>query len=135
MYDLQMAMLAADSTLPKMSSVNGSTENAEKLFSYLSDFPYEKVEDFFLAYSSEGKADEVAVIALKNAADAAEAKQTLKKHTENRIKLYQQYEPSQVERVQKALIFTSGKYVGLIICNNSPAVKATFDKATAGVSS
>ncbi|MEA4832938.1 hypothetical protein SDC9_97310 [bioreactor metagenome] len=126
LYDLQKTMLAADSLLPEMSSVNGSAEDASEMFTYLSNMPYNKVENYFLAYSSEGKADEIAVITVKNSADIEEAKKSLDEHVKNRIKLYEQYDPTQLERVNKALIFTSGKFAVLIISDNAAAVRNSF---------
>ena len=68
MEDLQAALLAADPSLPEMLSVTGDVEDAARLFTYVSDFPYEKVENFLLSYSATGKADEIAVIAVKDPA-------------------------------------------------------------------
>lgn len=91
MTELQKVMLAADSSLPEMISVTSDADDATKLFSYLSDFPYDKVQSFLLSYSATGKADEIAVIATKSPEDAAEAAKTLHAHLESRIKLFQQY--------------------------------------------
>lgn len=127
MYDLQTAMLSADSTLPDMSSVNGSSEDAAELFAYLSDLSYDKVETYFLAYSTEGKADEIAVIAVKDAANVGEAEKSLDACVEKRRKLYEQYDPTQTERVEKALVFTNGQYAVLIICDKASDVKEAFE--------
>ena len=37
---------------------------------------YGKVDKFFVSYSNEGSADEIAVIALKNASDAARSRES-----------------------------------------------------------
>ena len=126
MYELQKSMLAADSTLPEMSSVNGSAENAEESFAYLSKLPYEKVEAYFLAYSAYGKADEIAVIAVKDTADLTAAKKSLDASVEGRLELYKQYDPTQVSRVEEALVFTEGRYAVLIISDNADAVRTAF---------
>ena len=127
MYDLSRAMLAADDTLPEMSYVSSSDENASDLFSYLSNLDYTLVDSYFLSYSSKGLADEIAVIALKNAADADAAKKTIDAHVQSRVAMYKQYDPSQTSRVEGAMVFTSGRYVVLIISDKQHEVKNAFD--------
>ncbi len=127
MYDLSRAMLAADDTLPDMSYVSNSDENASELFGYLSDMDYALVESYFLSYSSEGLADEIAVIAVKDAADVETAKKSIEAHVEDRVGLYTQYDPSQTERAEDALVFTSGQYAVLIISEKQDEVKTAFE--------
>ena len=127
MEDLQAAMLAADASLPEMLSVTGDVEDAARLFTYVSDFPYDKVENFLLSYSATGKADEIAVIAVKDKADVDAAAQTLRAHLEDRLKLFRQYEPEEVARAEQGQVFTSGSYAVLIICDDGAAVKAAFE--------
>lgn len=132
MYDLRQVMLAADSELPEMKSVSSSDSDAESLFAYLAEMDYKKVDSFFLSYSSEGLADEIAVIALKDIADVSIAKKALEEHVDSRRKLYQQYEPSQAIRVDKAVLFTRDQYVVLIISEKADAVKSAFERFVAG---
>ena len=77
MEQLQKAMLAADPTLAKditsITSNTGDASEAKKNFSYFSTLDYEKVDRYLLSYSSSGTADEIAVIAVKDAADVSEA--------------------------------------------------------------
>lgn len=129
LYDLSKQMLAADDTLPEMTTVNDSSETPETLFVYLSDLEYEKVEHFFLSYSTEGKADEIAIIAVKDPADAAAAQQSLERHIQSRQKLYDQYDPDQAVRVKEAQVFTQGQYAVLILCDKGQQVREAFEKA------
>ena len=127
MYDLSRAMLAADDTLPEMSYVSSSDENAAELFSYLSDLDYTLVDSYFLSYSSKGLADEIAVIALKNSADADAAKKTIDAHVQSRVAMYKQYDPSQTSRAEEAMVFVSGRYVVFIISDKQHEVKSAFN--------
>lgn len=99
MEQLQKAMLSADPTLAKditsITSNTGDASEAKKNFSYFSTLDYEKVDRYLLSYSSSGTADEVAVIAVKDAADVSEAASTLRAHVDDRLKLFQQYGPDQ----------------------------------------
>ena len=107
-------------------SADSSAEDAEDLFSYISDMDYTKVDKFFVSYSKEGNADEIAVIAVKDEADAADAEKSLKAHVQDRINVFTQYAPDQVKKAEKAEIFTSGKYAVLIICDKQADVKKAF---------
>jgi len=131
MEDLRERMLAAAPSLPEMKSVDDSADNAEELFAYLSDMDYGKVEHFFLSYSAKGLADEIAVIAVKNAADAAAAQASLQSHLEGRKLLYEQYQPDQLQRTESAEIFVKDQYAVLIVCDEVQAVKDAFRQAVA----
>ena len=131
MDGLRQSMLSAAPSLPEMKSVSDKDDNAENMFAYFSDLDYGKVEHFFLVYSATGLADEIAVIAVKDPADAAAARDSLASHLKDRTLLYQQYQPDQVPRVKDAELFVSGQYVVLIVCDEADAVKKAFSAATA----
>ncbi len=126
MEAMQQAMLAADPSLPEMLSITGSVEDAKRLFTYLSDFDYEKVDGYLLSYSSAGTADELAVVAVKDPADVNDAKASLEKHRGDRLKLFQTYGPEEAARVEKGEVFTEGPYAVLIICDDVQGVKDAF---------
>ena len=127
MKQLQQAMLAAAPSLSETASTTGDAADAKETFSYVSDLPYDKVENFLLSYSTTGKADEIAVIAVKDPADVTKAADSLRAHVESRRKLFLQYGPAEAARVEKAQVFTKDQYAVLIICDDSPAVKTAFD--------
>lgn len=129
MYDLRVAMEEADESLPSMLNASSAEEDAEENFKHISDMDYEKVDSFFVSYSEDGLADEITVIAVKDAADVKAAKESLKSHRQDRRKLFEQYEPEQVKRIDDGIVFTSGRYAVLIICDDGGAVRAAFEKA------
>ncbi len=127
MYELRKAMLEAQPDLPDMTAVSSSDEDAGALFAYLSDLDYEKVEGYFLAYSSDGKtANEFAVVCLKDAADLPALEASLKAHVQGRVNLYKSYAPECVKQASEAEIVTEGRYAALIMCEDLAAVKAAF---------
>jgi hypothetical protein len=130
MYDLRTAMEAADTSLPEMTVLSKNDENAESLFTdNISDMDYDKIDDFFVSYATEGKnADEIVVIAVKDKNDVNTAKQTLEDHRESRRKLFEQYEPEQVKRIEDGIIFTEKQYAVLIICDNRDGVRKAFEE-------
>ena len=54
MKQLQQAMLAAAPSLSETASTTGDAADAKETFSYVSDLPYDKVENFLLSYSTTG---------------------------------------------------------------------------------
>lgn len=129
MVQLQQTMLAADPGLTEMTSLTGSAPDGETLFAYVSALPYGKVEDFLLSYSTAGKADEVAVIAVKDQQDVEEAARTLRDHVAQRLTLFRQYGPDQAARVEQAQVFTKDNCAVLIIADQAQAVKTAFEQA------
>lgn len=126
MTKLAADMAAADTTLPDMLTVTDADADAEVSFASVSDMDYGKLAHYLLVYSSAGKADEICVIAVKDEADAEEAKAALKKHAGSRVRMYREYDASQAPRAEKAVVFAEGHYAVLIICDNPDAVKAAF---------
>lgn len=126
---LKETMLQADTTLPKMNLSTSEDKNAELNFSALTDLEYSRVDQYFYAYAKEGTAQEIAVIALKDAGDAADFMEALQKHVDNRIGTLQEYSPEQVEMAQNAVITREGSYVTLIICEKSGLVQKAFKEA------
>ena len=127
MEAMQQAMTAADPSLPEMLSVTSKVSDAKTLFTYLSDLDYEKVEGYLLSYSSSGTADEIAVIQVRDPADANEARASLEKHRDDRLKLFRTYGPDEAARVEQGVIGVSGPYAYLVICDGSEAVIEAFD--------
>ena len=132
MYDLSKAMCAADPSLPEMSRISSSDGNAADLFAYFSKLDYEKVDLYFLSYAAKGTAEEIGVIALKDARDAEECKKTLEDHVQDRINLYKTYAPDQVQRAEKAQVLISGRYVALIMCDEQKAVTEAMNSFLEG---
>lgn len=128
MYELEKTMLAADSGLPDMLCVGNWEENGEKTFSYLSNLDYNKVQDYFLAYASDGMAYEIAVIRLRDKADVPAAEDSLREHLEGRVRLYKTYEPEQMSRAESAVIKSDGSFVMLIMCDDPTAVENAFNE-------
>lgn len=119
-------MLAADKSLPAMSHAGSDDENGEELFTYLAEYDYEYVEEYFFSYASMGTAEEIAVIRLCDEEHAKDCADAVKEHVENRIIQFETYDPTQVPRCEEAVVFYNDAYVVLIICDNDDAVKDAF---------
>ena len=129
--DLAAAMTAAETTLPATETLTEESPEPETVFTAVSDMDYSKVDGFFICYSTEGKADEIAVIKVKDTKDTEEALASLTEHKEKRESMYATYDPTQVERVANGLAFSKGQYAVLIITDHPEDVKAAFENEVA----
>ena len=131
MYDLRVAMTGAAGELPEMLSVSSADDSAKDNFLYLSGLDYDKVDAYFLSYAKDGSAYEIAVIAVKDIADAPEAEQSLESHLDGRKNLYKNYSPENLPLAEAAEIGTNGRYVYLIMCSDVKAVRAAMEETIA----
>lgn len=123
MNELREAMLAADTTLPEMKVSTSEDEKGELNFTVFSDFDYERVQSYFYAYAAEGGPQEIAVVELKEAGDAAALMNTLQDHIEMREGALGEYAPDQLAMVEHAVIKQYGRYVAMIIAEKSGLVQ------------
>lgn len=119
--ELGESLVARAENLPDMTCVSSEGKDATgaELFPYLSDMDYSKVAGYYLAYSTAGSAEEIAVIRVKDAAALPEAKASLERHLENRAGLFRTYDSEQAAMLGKAEIVAAGDTAALIICENA----------------
>ena len=127
MQTLQEAMLAADTTLPEMKVASSEDAQAELNFSAFSDFAYDRVQSYFYAYAADGGSQEIAVVQLKDAGDAAALMNTLKNHLEDRRGALAAYAPDQMPLVDHAVLKQKGDCVAMIISEKSGLVQQAFE--------
>ena len=119
-------LVSAAAGLPEMSVVSSGDARGEELFPYLSDLDYAKVEGYYFAYAAGGTAEEIAVVLLKDAADAPELEQSLARHVQSRLGIFQNYDPSQVAMVEDGRMVVSGRLAVLAICADPDGVVSAF---------
>ncbi len=129
MYDLCYAMKSASANLADMSYASSEDENAEKLLSKIADFDYNKVKSFFILYATDGSksADEIVVVSAKDSDYIREMTALLRDHLEYRISLYKTYGPEQVPKLEKAEVFSDGKFAVLIAADDAAQIRDAFD--------
>lgn len=126
--DLMDSLVAADPSLPEMDRITDRDEDAELQFAVLSDLDYEKVEGYAQAFAADGQlADEISVILFRSAADLPAAEQSARERLAARREVYAAYAPREADRLDDAVIFTRGRYLVVIICNDAAAVRNTFE--------
>ena len=127
MQALQKSMLAADTTLPEMKVATSDDEQAELNFTAFSDFDYDRVQSYFYAYAADGGSQEVAVVELKEAGDAAVLMNTMQDHLEDRRGALTAYAPDQLPLVDHAVIKQKGQLVAMIISEKSGLIQQAVE--------
>lgn len=122
----------AAGTLPEMDTITSGDDRGQELFPYLSDLDYGKVDGYYFAYAKAGTAQEIAVIRLRDPADAQEAKASLERHVQGRLGVFRVYDPAQAAQVEDARILVSGSLVALVICQDPAPVEQAFRAALNG---
>ena len=127
MAALAQAMLDADPTLPEMAAASGSGEQGAADFTYLSNLEiYKLVDEYYYAAADAGTAEEIAVVKLKDAGDAAAMMDSLHQHVEARQGTFREYDPAQVPLTENAVVTREGRYVALIVCEKNGLVQNVF---------
>lgn len=124
--DMVLAMMEVDTTLPEMLVKSSGEEDARDNFFYLSSFDYKKIEGYCYAYASAGTAEEIAVVKLKDASDAAQMMDSLNEHVEARQGTFREYDPEQIPLTEDAVIIREGRYVALIVSEKNGLVQNHF---------
>lgn len=124
--ELEKKMLEADSTLPEMVVVHGSDKDAAQNFTGLSDIDYDRVDDYFYAYSKKGGAEEVAVIRMKSKEDISPMMDSIHAHLKDRKGTMEEYEPDKVGMIDKAVVTYEENEVAMIISDRSGLVQEQF---------
>lgn len=127
MSQLQETMLSADTTLPEMTKVSSEDKQADLNFTYLSDLNYDLVDSYFYAYATEGTAEEIAVIRLKDKSDVSSMMQSIHEHIKNRQGTFQEYDPEQAVLTEKAVVTRQGNYIAMIISPKNGLVQKAFE--------
>ena len=127
MAALAQAMLDADPPLPEMAAASGSGEQGAADFTYLSNLEiYKLVDEYYYAAADAGTAEEIAVVKLKDAGDAAAMMDSLHQHVEARQGTFREYDPAQVPLTENAVVTREGRYVALIVCEKNGLVQNVF---------
>ena len=124
MFDLAETLRAAHNGKTELSYASSSDDDPESELAYVCDIDYGKVKDFLMLFAADGSksADEIVVIVLKDQADV----KMLRTHVEKRKALYDAYEPALAKALNKAEVFSEGRYAVLIVSENAYDVRNAF---------
>lgn len=90
----------------------------------------EEVENFVLYVAlTNMKANEVAVIKVKDASEIANIKQKIIKRVETQKKKCKDYIPKEYALIENYILKTNGNYIIFAICQDAPQIERAFDEA------
>lgn len=124
--EIMKAITESQSELPELGQI---TQEDEEFTTYLSDYysiPTEQVEDGAICYADGVEASEIAVLVLKDEKDSETVQTALTEYIQNRAKIFEGYAPQQAELVKNGLVVVNGKYVALLICQDTSVAKTAF---------
>lgn len=124
--EIATAITDGQSNLPELQQITWSDE---EFHTYLSDYYMidgEQVEDGAICYADGVEASEIAVLALKDGKDSETVKKELEKYIQNRTKVFEGYAPQQAEMVKNGTVVVHGKYVALLICQDTSKAEKSF---------
>ena len=81
---------------------------------------YDTIEDGAIAYGDNGSADELSILKLK---DGTSAQKALEGRLQNRKTQFENYKPSEMPKLEAALIFEVNGYWVLIVSDNAESIK------------
>lgn len=125
-----------DGILTEVTDTNNDTrmyygdEKYEEYFEYLYDTSYDRVDDGAYAYASSAYADEITVVHATSEDDIKVVKGHLEDRIERRIQDFNGYKPEEVDKLDKAVIKTSGNYILMVVADNPEEVADAFIKLT-----
>ena len=122
------AIVVISKVTRKVKKAAKEFKEAEEEFSVFSDFSYDRVQSFFYAYAADGGCQEIAVVQLKEAGDAAALMNTFKEHLKERHDALAVYQPKQVPLVDHAVIKQKGSQVTMIISEKNGLIQKVFEE-------
>ncbi|HAG44839.1 MAG TPA: hypothetical protein DCL31_17845, partial [Clostridium sp.] len=104
----------------------GDNDKLQKLY----DIKADEIENFILYVAPTNlKADEVAVIKVKDANDVESVKEKLSKRVEEQGKSFKDYLPDEYFLIEKHVLKTKDNYVLLAISKDADKIESAFDEA------
>ncbi|WP_291580161.1 DUF4358 domain-containing protein [Clostridium sp. UBA6640] len=104
----------------------GDNDKLQKLY----DINADEIENFVLYVAPTNlKADELAVIKVKDANDVESVKERLSKRVEEQGKSFKDYLPDEYFLIEKHVLKTKDNYVLLAISKDADKIESAFDEA------
>lgn len=124
--EIAEAVINSQSAIPALSKLIYGDEGFD---AYLSDYyllDSEKVKEGVICYAEGVEASEIAVLVLGDESDAKLIEKSLLAYVENRSGVFDGYAPQQAALVKNGDVVVNGKYVALLICQDTSVAKTAF---------
>lgn len=104
----------------------GDLEKLQKLYQIEAG----KVEDFILyTASSNVKADELAVIKVKDASETESVKEKIQQRIETQTVKFKDYRPEEYFLIEKHVLKTKGRFILFAVSQEADQIESVFDEA------
>lgn len=124
--EIAQAIIDGQSELSKLDQI---TSKDQEFASYISNdyqIRTEQIEDGTVCYADGANANEIAVFVLKEKEDSETVQKALEEYIQNRAGVFEGYAPQQAAMVKDGMVVENGKYVALLICQDTSAAKEAF---------
>lgn len=124
--EIAEAILESQSGLPTLTPL---TAEEDYFANYLTDYyqlDNDHVEDGVIYYADGVEGTELAVLLLKDESAAKTAESQLSQYLKNRTNDFGGYAPQQAELVENGGIAVHGRYIALLICQNTESAQSAF---------
>lgn len=125
-HEIAAAILDSQTELPELQQAAFKDKD---FVSYLSDYyliQREQMKDGVICYADGVEASEIAVLVMADEKDSEAAKTALEEYVQNRAGVFEGYAPQQAALAKKGIIVVNGKYVALLVCQDTSAAKTAF---------
>ncbi|MDO4168302.1 MAG: DUF4358 domain-containing protein [Lachnospiraceae bacterium] len=124
--EMVQTIMESQEKLPTLEQI---APEDEEFISYVSNYYQindEQVEDGDICYADGEEASEIAVLVLKDEKDSETIQTAWKEYIQNRAGVFEGYAPQQAAMVKDGVVVGNGKYVALLICQDTSAAKEVF---------
>ncbi len=119
-------LLTEVGNFPSMRTLTLKDKDAIEVLSETLYLNTDVIEDVYYQFSEFGTAEELLLIRVKERPDVDSIKESLQKHMDDRINLFDTYDPEQAVIARNGLVLSKETYVGFIICQQSEIARAKF---------
>lgn len=114
---------------PELPTLIQAISPNKDFITYLSDYymiDTKQIKDGAIYYSDGIEASEIAVLILADEKESETIQSAFTEYIKNRANVFEGYAPQQATLVKNGIIEIRGKYVALLICNDTSAAKTAF---------
>lgn len=125
-YEIATVIMESQSELPSLDQMTPKDEN---FILWLSDYyliSTGQVADGVICYADGVEASEIAVLVLADEKNSKVVCEALNEYMQNRAGVFEGYAPQQAALVKDGIVVANGRYVALLICQDTSAAETAF---------
>ncbi|MDO4298202.1 MAG: DUF4358 domain-containing protein [Lachnospiraceae bacterium] len=124
--DIAAAIIESQSELPPLKQVTPEDEDFDLWMSVYYSIQGIEVSDGAICYADGVEASEIAVLLLADGKDCEKEEEALTAYMQNRAGVFEGYAPLQAELAENGTVVVNGRYLAMLICQDTAAAKKAF---------